>query len=311
MGAIFDALYSALGWLMQQIYYLTENYGVAIILFTVLTKILLFPLNLKQQKSSAQMQKVKPLLDEAQKKYANNREKLSEETMKIYQEYGISPTGGCLPLIIQLPIIYALYRIIEQPYTYILHWGKEKFESFGIVIEKATQRQEIKLVAEKIKEGVVDASEALNFNFLGLDLSATPEFGKPGLLWAIPICAALLTFLQTKFMYAGLSKDELELKKKASKEKEGGRPPRPGEKKQDANQMGSMTYFMPLMTLFFTFALPAGIGLYWIAGSVVQIALTYLSNKYIIPKMKAEVKGGKKDDIEEIRKKLRENRKNS
>ncbi len=307
---MFDFLYQALGWLMQQIYNLVNNYGLAIIIFTVLTKILLFPLNLKQQKSSAQMQKVKPLLDEVQKKYANNREKLSEETMKIYQEYGISPTGGCLPLIIQLPIIYALYRIIEQPYTYILHWTKDTFEKYGIIMEKATQRQEIQLVNKAIEKGQVIADK-INFNFLGVDISQTPNFKELNALWVIPIVAALVTFLQTKFMYIGLSKEEVTLRKKGNKSAEG-RPPRPGEKKNDAEQVtNSMTYFMPVMTLLFTFSLPAGIGLYWIAGSVVQIILTYISNKYIIPKMKVEKKGGNPNDIEEVRKKLREKRKNS
>ncbi len=307
---MFDFLYQALGWLMRQIYNLVNNYGVAIIIFTILTKILLFPLNLKQQKSSAQMQKVKPLIDEIQKKYANNREKMSEETMKVYQEYGISPTGGCLPLLVQLPIIYALYRIIEQPYTYILHWTKEIFAKYGIVMEKATQRQEIQLVKKAIEEGK-DITERINFNFLGIDISQTPNFREFSLLWFIPIVAALVTFLQSKCMYIGLSKEEVTLRKKGNKNPDA-RPPRPGEKKNDAEQMtNSMTYFMPIMTLVFTFSLPAGIGLYWIAGSVIQIILTFISNKYIIPKMKVKKKGGKTNDVEEVRKMLREKRKNS
>ena len=308
---MFDFLYSALGWLMQQIYNLVNNYGVAIILFTVLTKALLFPLNLKQQKSSAMMQKIKPQLDEIQKKYANNREKLSEETMKLYQENGISPTGGCLPLLIQLPIIYALYRIIEQPYTYILHWSTETFAKYGIVIEKANQRQEIQLVKKAIEEGKEIVDGIINFNFLGIDLSRTPNVKEFGIIWLIPVTAAVLTFLQSKFMYIGLSKEETELRK-GKNSNANGRPPRPGEKKDDSTQMmGSMTYMMPIMTLFFTFSLPAGIGLYWIAGSLLQIALTYMSNKYIIPNMKVKVKGGNPNDIEEVRKKLREKRKNS
>lgn len=334
---MFDFLYSALGWLMEQIYNLVNDYGLAIILFTVLTKILLFPLTLKQQKSSAMMQQIKPKLDEIQQKYANNREKLSEETMKLYQEYGISPTGGCLPLIIQLPIIYALYQIIEKPYTYILGWSAEKFKSYGIVLDKANSRREIQLVKEAIEKGT-DIAEKINFEFLGLahlDLSQTPDLKHPSILWAIPIVAATLTFLQSKFMYIGLSKEETDMRK-GKKSAQNSRPPRPGEKKDDMSAMtGSMTYMMPVMTLVFTFSLPAGIGLYWISGSLIQIILTYVSNRFIIPKMKTKTKvtadndtvrtkmrqnthkqqtvkkGGNSDDIEEIRKKLREKRKNS
>ena len=342
---MFDFLYSALGWLMQQIYNIVNDYGLAIILFTVITKVLLFPLTLKQQKSAAMMQQIKPKLDEIQQKYANNREKLSEETMKLYQEHGISPTGGCLPLLIQLPIIFALYKIIEKPYTYIFGWTEEKFASYGIVMDKAAERQEIQKVKEAIEKGT-QIAEKINFEFLGLaqlDLSQTPNFKQPGILWIIPITAAVLTFLQSKLMYVGLSKEEADLRK-GKKADSNGRPPRPGEKKKDdmSSMTNSMTYMMPIMTLVFTFSLPAGIGLYWIAGSLIQIILTFVSNKYIIPRMKTKKrvnpydneavrnrakqqnqrqqarnqyvnnkKGGKADDIEEIRKKLREKRKNS
>ncbi len=306
---MFDFLYRALGALMKMIYDLVNNYGWAIILFTVITKVILFPLSLKQQKSAAQMQKVKPLLDDIQKKYANNREKMAEETMKLYQEYGISPTGGCLPLLIQLPIIFALYNVIRRPYTYILGWGKEEFAEKGIKLTKAVENNEIAEVAKKVKEGLI------NFDFFGLDMSKTPDFKHFSALWIIPVVAAVLTFLQSKFMYIGLSKEEVELRKgkKANNANSNGRPPRPGEKKDNsAEQMTtSMTYFMPVMTLMFTFSLPAGIGLYWIAGSVVQIALTYVSNKYIIPNMKVKKKGGNANDIEEVRKMLREKRKDS
>lgn len=338
---MFDFLYQGLGWLMKQIYELVNDYGIAIILFTVLTKVLLFPLTLKQQKSSAVMQQLKPKLDEIQQKYANNREKLSEETMKLYQEYGVSPTGGCLPLLVQLPIIFALYQIIEKPYTYILGWSAETFAKYQIVLDKANSRREIQLVKEAMEKGA-EIAEKINFEFLGLaqlDLSQTPNFRQPSVLWAIPIVAAVLTFLQSKFMYIGLSKEDADKRKGKNA---GGRPPRPGEKKKDdmSSMTNSMTYMMPIMTLVFTFSLPAGIGLYWIAGSVVQIALTYISNKFIIPKMKTKKrvnpadseavrnrmkqhtqkqtqkqqtvkKGGSSDDIEEIRKKLREKRKNS
>ncbi len=312
MGSIFDALYSALGWLMEIIYSVVKNYGVSIIIFTLLTKAILFPLNLNQQKSAAGMQKVKPLLDEAQKKYANNKEKLSEETMKIYKENGINPAGGCLPLLIQLPFIWALYRIIQQPYTYILHWNADKFAQYGIKFaNKNEMRQEIQFVAAKIKEGVL--TNPLNFKFLGMDLSETPDIHKFGPLWAIPVLAAALTFAQSKLMFIGLSKEELELRKTKKNKPENTRPPRPGEKDPSNTEAmtNNMIYFMPLMTLWFTFILPAGIGLYWITGSAVQILLTYVSNKYIVPKMKTNTKGGKSDDIEAVRTKLREKRKDS
>lgn len=110
----------ALGWILDTFYRLVGNYGVAIILFTVFVKAVLLPLDIKQKKSMAKTQKIQPLLMEVQKKYANDKDKLNQETMKIYQKYGINPMGGCLPMLIQLPIILALYWVVKKPIMYMM-----------------------------------------------------------------------------------------------------------------------------------------------------------------------------------------------
>ena len=115
----------ALGWILNAFYHLVGNYGVAIILFTVFVKAILLPLDIKQKKSMAKTQKIQPLLMEVQKKYANDKEKLNQETMKIYQKYGINPMGGCLPMLIQLPIILALYWVVKKPIMYMMGVGAE------------------------------------------------------------------------------------------------------------------------------------------------------------------------------------------
>ncbi len=112
-----------LGWLLQFLYRLVGNYGVAIILFTVLVKLLLLPLDLKQKKSMAKTQKLQPLLNAVQQKYANDKDKLSQETMKLYQKYGINPMSGCLPMLIQLPIIFSLFYVIRKPMVYMMGVG--------------------------------------------------------------------------------------------------------------------------------------------------------------------------------------------
>lgn len=108
------------GTILRFFYSIIGNYGVSIILFTLLVKVVLFPLDLKQRKSMARTQKVQPMLNHLQKKYANDKEKLNQEIMKVYREYKISPTSGCLPLLIQFPIIIALYWVIRQPITYMM-----------------------------------------------------------------------------------------------------------------------------------------------------------------------------------------------
>lgn len=113
-------IYIALGWILDVFYRLVNNYGIAIILFTVFIKALLLPLDIKQKKSMAKTQKIQPLLMEIQKKYANDKEKLNQETMKVYQKYGINPMGGCLPMLIQFPIIIALYWVVKKPIIYLM-----------------------------------------------------------------------------------------------------------------------------------------------------------------------------------------------
>ncbi|MDO4743997.1 MAG: YidC/Oxa1 family membrane protein insertase [Clostridia bacterium] len=120
----------ALGWILDLFYRIIGNYGFAIILFTIFIKLLLFPLDLKQKKSMAKTQKIQPLLMEVQKKYANDKDKLSQETMKLYQKYGINPMSGCLPMFIQFPIILALYWVVRKPIFYMM--GVEASEIWRI-----------------------------------------------------------------------------------------------------------------------------------------------------------------------------------
>ncbi len=113
----------ALGFILDLFYRFIGNYGFAIILFTVFIKLLLFPLDLKQKKSLLKTQKIQPLLMEVQKKYANDKERQSQETMKLYQKFGINPMSGCLPMLIQLPIIFALYWVVRKPIAYMMGVG--------------------------------------------------------------------------------------------------------------------------------------------------------------------------------------------
>lgn len=110
-----------MGYIIEFIYNLVQNYGIAIILFTLLIKMLLFPLNIKSQKAMKKQQKIQPILMDLQKKYANDQEKLNRETMKLYKDNNISMTGGCLPMLIQMPILIGLYQVIQRPLSYLLH----------------------------------------------------------------------------------------------------------------------------------------------------------------------------------------------
>jgi YidC/Oxa1 family membrane protein insertase len=155
------------------------------------------------------MQQIQPKLAEVQAKYANDQQKLGEETMKLYKEYGVNPMGGCLPLLIQLPILFGLYRVIYSPLEYMLHYSKEQIteltakytEQFGEITGAAANQAQI-LIAK--------ANDLINFDFLGLDISATPSISNPSIIWIIPVLAAATTYLTSKVttMMSGNNKNK-------------------------------------------------------------------------------------------------------
>lgn len=123
-------IYELFGQILYWIYSVIGNYGVSIILFTVLVRLLMIPLTKKQTDNTKKMQEIQPKLQEIQKKYANNKEKLNRELLKLYNEYDYKPTAGCLPLLIQLPIIYGLFRVLQQPEVYVFPEGYNVVHNF-------------------------------------------------------------------------------------------------------------------------------------------------------------------------------------
>lgn len=118
---------NALGHVLRVIFELVHNYGLAIILFTILVKVLLLPLTIKQTKSTKAMQDIQPKIQEIQNKYKDKPEKQQQEIMKIYQEAKINPLAGCLPLLIQMPILLALFSVLREPVTYGVFASKAQF----------------------------------------------------------------------------------------------------------------------------------------------------------------------------------------
>lgn len=295
-------LYRAFGWLLNFIYGFVSNYGLSIILFTILTKVILFPLSLKQQKSMVKMQQVQPKLKEIQEKYKSDQQRQSEETMKLYKEHGVNPMGGCLPLLIQLPILLALYRVMYQPLTYMLGYGADKIaelaEKFGIAMDNARMAE----------IAIANAGKLIDFSFFGLDLSGAPSIMAPSLLWLIPITAALTTFLSSKVTTA---------MNKTAKKEEDAKPKRVLSAEPSANRgntdstqsmTNSMNIMMPIMTLWITFTVPAALGLYWTISNIISMLQQLVLNKIYGPKFKEEV-DAKEMEKELIRKEKYKNKK--
>ncbi len=286
-----------LGLIIRLIYDLVQNYGLAIILFTIIVKLILLPLQVKSQKAMKRQQKVQPIIAELQKKYAHDQQKLQQEMMKVYKENNISMSGGCLPLLIQLPVLYALYGVIQRPLTYIKgidFTNSTVLESVKNIVASMMEAFPDKvgslanMTAEQISKSyqiqlsnwssVLGKAEELswdiNFNFLGLDLSGLPssslsaimagDFSNMGtvLLILIPAFAIFTTWLSMKY----------------SQSMSGA--PKSNSDDPAQSMTKSMSLMMPIMTGFFTFTLPSGIGIYWIISSVMQMAQQFILNKY-------------------------------
>ena len=311
-----------LGKLMNGIYNImdsvfgVQNIGVCIIIFTIIIYTLMIPLTVKQQKWSKMSAVMNPEIQKIQKKYANKKDQASmlkqqEELQIVYEKYGVSPTGGCLPMLIQMPILFALYPVIQNIPKYVdgvkaaympvvdqimqVDGFQKIMETIGSakpVLMSATaydyskadtlvqvlykfQDSTWNTLVDKMPsiETVVDATTKtmghLN-NFLGINIGETPmtmltnslhPFSIVGIILAviIPIMAGLAQFISVKLQ------------------------PQPAmdENNQMAASMKTMTYTMPLFSVFLGFTLPADLGLYWAVSAVVRCVQQVAINKYL------------------------------
>ena len=265
LGLLLNLIYNTLAF---------HNYGFAIIIFTIIIRLCILPLTLKQYKSSTAMQALQPQLQELQKKYKNDKQKLQIETMAFYKENKVNPAGGCLPLLIQMPILISLWQVIAKPLTYMLHWDKAKVASTLVHLNTL---KDFKVIRGYNELSIVIHDKILDMHFMGLNLGLIPKytgeflFNNPdkmqywGLL-LLPVLATATTFLSSKLMMMGT------------------RNLPQNSNQQMAGMQNTMMYIAPVMTLIFSFQFPAGLCLYWITGYVIQIFQQLYINKTIYKK---------------------------
>ena len=248
------------GWVLCQIYELVGSYGIALIIFTILAKLILLPFQMKSKKSMIGMQKIQPKLKELEKKYKNDKERYAIAVQKLYKEENVSMMGGCLPLLITFPIMLGLYAIVRQPLSFMLGFGEEQIrqlaEIVGVTIGNSPiSNMEIPIAAqmgahaEQIKAAFGDITIIENFNFLGINLSQTPSFARFDILWIIPILSGA-----SSYFFSWLSKKY--------------QPVQSNE--QAAASSGMMNVMMPLMSVWIAFIVPAGLGFYWIINNLLS-----------------------------------------
>ena len=270
-----------LGWVMKFIYGFIQNYGLSIIVFTILVKLLMLPMAVKQQKSQAKMAVVQPQMLELQKRYANNQQKLQEELAALYAREGYNPTSGCLTLFIQFPIIMGLYDVIYKPLTHVLALGSETLTkateiatSLGLLPEKLYSAEPYIISAvqndpaafEALGADIVSKIQNFDMYFLGINLGDTPPMAfKAQLL--IPILSFASQMLMTVISF---------------------RNNNTGSDNPSMAGMKATMYMMPFLSAWICFSVPAGVGMYWIVSSVLSLLQMVVLNKFYNPKEMAE-----------------------
>lgn len=322
ISLVYSWIVDIMGMIMSFIFEITSsfgifNIGVCIIIFTIVTRIIMFPLSYKQAKSQKMMSVVQPEIAAIQKKYQGKESDqksammMQAEIKSVYEKYGVSMTGGCIQLIIQMPILFALYKVILNIPAYV---GSVKiyFQNIVDAIGGASAIEAVNTFAHssealtnvitqsRIKDGIIATtdniidflyhlnpaqwtdftnnfsqfSDAINNNyqyieqmnnFLGINLATSP--GAYGMLsikaWIIPVLAGLSQYISTKIISSASGSAMMN-----------------DENNPTASTMKSMNIMMPIISVFFCFSFASGIGIYWIASSVIMGLQQYLLNKH-------------------------------
>ena len=269
------------GYLLNWLYGFFNNYGVAIIVFSVILRLLLLPLSIKQQITLKKSAKLQGKLKEIQKKYKNNPEKMNQETIELYKKENMSPFSGCLSNILQIVIILSVFFLISRPLTYMKKVDQEVINNYSKQIEESEEKPSAyKEIAIIEKYGNEDEKVYLNMDFIGLNLSRVPSqnLGE-WKVYIIPVLYIISSFISIKlttYMQSGKKKkSKIKLLNEDNKKAEvidTDSVDEMDEMQESMEQMSkSMTMFMPIMTIAIAFIAPLGLALYWLISNVLMV----------------------------------------
>lgn len=314
MDFLYDLCGKPFGWIMRLIYGWVDNYALAILLFTIFTKLILFPISYKQQMNSARLQRVNPKMEKLRKKYKDDPQKLQEAQMKLYQEENVNPGASCLPMFLQFFILFGILDVVYKPLSYIMRMKDDLISKAFEVVEKinpelakqgTSLRQELAILSAHHQDADAfgnvlagtDYSAQITefydkFSLFGVNLGTVPEW-KPEVwnysavvLFLIPILSGVLQLILTIYMQIVQKKRNPAM--------------------QNMGCMNVMLYAMPIFSVIFAFSVPAGVGFYWVCSSFFSLLQTIGLNFYFTPertekicqkqdqKMKKKYANGKK-----------------
>ena len=279
---MFEFFANIFGYLLNILYNVVNNYGIAIIIFTIILKLVMLPISLKQQKTLKKNAKMQIKVKEIQEKYSNDQVRQSQELMDLYKKENMSPFSGCLSSIIQFIIILSVFYLVSMPLTYMKHVDKQVLDTYEAELKEANPNESIRYreIAIIKGKGKVDEKVNLNMNFLGLDLSDVPTQNyEDWKVFIIPGLYVMTSIFSTKLITKINKKPKDENKEKAENEI----IDKPKDQEQDAmDEMNrQMNLMMPIMTVSIALIAPLGLALYWLVSNLLSICERLVINNFV------------------------------
>ena len=293
---MFEFFASLFGYILAFLYDLINNYGLAIILFTVIIKIVLLPLSIKQQRTLKKSTQLQEKMKVIQFKYKNNPEKMNQEMMELYKSENMSPFSGCLTAIVQLLLLLSVFYLVKSPLTYMEKIPTEDINKYITQLQEegkinSNVYPEIDIIREQqwLKEKNPDDPNidraALQMNFLGLDLSKVPQQNMTDFtVYIIPILYILSSFISIRMTTAMQQKQKEKSKQDVTIDGSTGKELTVKDENEihtvmQTNKM--MSWMMPIMSISIAFVAPLGLALYWLVNNILMIIERLILNKVI------------------------------
>lgn len=296
---MFELFANIFGYLLQLIYNIIDNYGIAIILFTVIIKLILLPLSIKQQRTMKKSSELQEKMKVIQFKYKNDPEKMNQEMMNLYKTENMSPFSGCLTAIIQLLLLLSVFYMVRSPLTYMekiptddINRYVQQLQENGKSVNKAYPEIDVIREANWLKEQNPEDSNMdkinMKMNFLGLDLSKIPQQNMNDYtVYIIPALYILSSFISIRMTTAMQEKKNKEKDEKKDVQIDGttGKELVPEDENNEVDAVMQtnkmMSWMMPIMSISIAFIAPLGLALYWLVSNILMIAERLVLDKLI------------------------------
>ncbi len=277
---MFNFFANIFGYVLNFIYNIVNNYGVAIILFTILLKLIMLPITINQQKTMKKSAKVQEKVKDIQAKYKNDQARMNQELVDLYKRENMSPFSGCLSSIIQIILIISMFYLVSRPLTYMKHVEPELLSKYTNELKEENENNRYSEIGIIRLKGGEDERVNLNMNFLGLNLSSIPSQNyKDWKVYIIPILYVLTSFISTKITM------NTNKSVKNEKKMEENNLNKELIKKEDEVDMTeemnkNMAIMMPFMTVSIALIAPLGLALYWFVNNLLMLCERLLLNKF-------------------------------